>query len=192
VNKKEGLAYEALRVIRRLSDIEKKAKALALLPEQVKELRLREAIPILNEFLPWLEAHINTVPPKSLLGDAFQYTLNQWPKLMVYTQDGRLEISNNLLERIIKAFALSRRNWLFSDTVDGVIASARLFSLSTTCKHHNINPYAYFTAIFRELPSCQTVEDFEKLLPYTIDKKLLDSYLPDTRKSFAEIMKLQI
>lgn len=192
VNRKQGLAYQALRMIRQLSDIEKKAKAQNLSPEQIKELRLREAVPILNQFHAWLEANKDLVPPKSLLGDAIHYALNQWQKLLIYTTDGRLEISNNLLERNIKGFALSRKNFLFADTVEGVLALARLFSLIQTCKHHNINSYAYFTYILRQLPLCKTVEDFEKLLPYNIDKALLDQYLPDAHKTFAELMKLQI
>jgi hypothetical protein len=39
------------------------------------------------------------VLPDSNLGDVISYTLNQWDYLTRYTEDGRMPIDNNLLER---------------------------------------------------------------------------------------------
>ena len=39
--------------------------------------------------------------PKSPLGQAVSYTLNQWEKLNNYLLDGRLENNNNRMERAI-------------------------------------------------------------------------------------------
>lgn len=44
--------------------------------------------------------------PKSPLGQAVSYTLNQWPKLLMYLDDGRLENNNNRSERAIKPFVI--------------------------------------------------------------------------------------
>lgn len=57
--------------------------------------------------------------PDTKLGDAISYTLNQWEYLTRYTEDGRIPIDNNLLERDIRVFATGRKSWLFCDTVDG-------------------------------------------------------------------------
>ena len=54
------------------------------------------------------------VLPKTKLGEAILYTLNQWDKLIAYTQDGQLNIDNNRAERCIKPFVIGRKNWLFS------------------------------------------------------------------------------
>ncbi len=81
---------------------------------------------------------------KSPLGQAVSYTLNQWPKLMAYLQDGRLENNNNRTERAIKPFAIGRKGWLFADSVAGANAAAIIFSLVETCKQHNIEPYGWF------------------------------------------------
>jgi len=51
---------------------------------------------------------------------------NEWPKLVRYLEDGRLEIDNNLAENAIRPFVIGRKNWLFSDSVHGVKASANL------------------------------------------------------------------
>ncbi|MHC2491337.1 hypothetical protein ACVII0_005129 [Sinorhizobium meliloti] len=44
--------------------------------------------------------------PDSKIGDAVSYTLNQWEYLTRYTEDGRMSIDNNLLERDIRIFAM--------------------------------------------------------------------------------------
>lgn len=46
------------------------------------------------------------IPPKSLWGEAVNDTLNQWPKLIRFLDDGRYDISNNLSERGIKPFMI--------------------------------------------------------------------------------------
>ena len=121
------------------------------------------------------------IPPKSTLGGAITYALNQWEKLMVHFQDGRLENNNNRTERGIKPFALGRRNWLFSCSAEGAAASARIYSFIETCKFHDIDAYYYFAYVLREIPQCTTLEELEALLPYNIDKKLLHprNFIPE-------------
>jgi transposase len=67
-----------------------------------------ESKPILDKFTLWLEAQRVRVLPKGLLGTAITYCLNQWEKLNVFLQDGRLEIDNNRSERSIKPVVIGR------------------------------------------------------------------------------------
>src|SRR5690606_36410802 len=53
------------------------------------------------------------VRPKSLLGQAFTYTLGQWPALQVFCERGEIEIDNNRVENAIRPTALGKKNWLF-------------------------------------------------------------------------------
>ena len=109
------------------------------------------------------------MPPKSATGKALSYLHAQWDKLTAYLKDGRLEIDNNLCENAIRPFVVGRKNWLFSDSVAGVKASANLYSLIETAKAHDLEPYAYLREIFTRLPLATTVEDFEALLPGNIN-----------------------
>ena len=115
------------------------------------------------------------VLPKSPLGQAIQYGLNQWSKLIRYCDDGCLEIDNNADERAIRPFACGRRNWLFSDTPEGAHTNARFYSLIETCKLHGHEPYAYPKHIFKELPKAAGLEDYEALLPWNLDPGTLKS-----------------
>ncbi len=56
-----------------------------------------------------------------------------------------------LSDRAIKPFVCSRKNWLFANSIGGANASARLFSLIETAKANGLNPFTYFTHIFKDI-----------------------------------------
>jgi len=109
------------------------------------------------------------VPPRSALGKAMNYAHKQWPKLIVYVEDGRLGIENNLTENVIRPFVVGRRNFLFCDTVAGANASASLYSLIGTAKANDIEPYAYLRTVFTDSPQATSVDEIEALLPVPND-----------------------
>ena len=118
----------------------------------------------------WLDEIHPKVLPDSKLGDAVSYTLNQWEYLTRYTEDGRMPIDNNLLERDIRVFATGRKSWLFSDTVDGAKASAIVYSLMLTCRACGVEPLAYLRHVLTELPSRDDDADIDDLLPFNFPK----------------------
>ena len=117
----------------------------------------------------WLDRSIGQAPPGTLTGKALGYLNTQWPRLIRYLDDGRLEADNNLAENAIRPFVMGRKAWLFSDTPAGAEASARLYSLIETAKANAIEPYAYLRQVFTQLPKANTLADIEALLPYKID-----------------------
>ncbi len=168
-----GNAGSALKYIGKLYRIEKDARENELTPEQLYEKRQSLAVPILKEFKKWLDARVEKVPPKSLLGKAIHYTLSQWHRLTRYTKNGIIRPDNNLLENAIRPFVVGRKNWLFSDTVQGARASALIYSLIETAKSSGLEPYWYLKYLFERLPEAMTDDDFSALLPHRIDKDLI-------------------
>ncbi len=166
--KRNGKAQRGLSLIQKLYRIEKQTRTLS--PEARHDHRQRHARPVLENLRNWLDEALPQVPPTSATGKALNYLHNEWPKLMRYLDDGRLEIDNNLAENAIRPFVVGRKNWLFSDSVKGVRASANLYSLIETAKANGLEPYAYLRYLFTELPKAETVEAIEALLPGTIDK----------------------
>ena len=153
---------------------------IAKIEEDIKEIdsqnkqkiRTEKAKPILNELHDYLVSKEPHILPKSPLGQAVSYTLNQWPKLLIYLQDGRLENNNNRSERAIKPFVIGRKGWLFADSVAGANAAAIIYSFVETCKWHNIEPYEWFKYVLKNLPLCAE-NKYEELLPFNIDKNLM-------------------
>jgi len=168
---KEGVATHVIKLIAKLAAFEEEGKSVTLPEKQM--IRQNKSAPLLNELHQYLIDNQLRIPPKGLLGQAVSYTLNQWPKILNYLKDPRLDISNNLSERAIKPFVIGRKGWLFANSVAGANAAATIFSIIETCKHHKIEPYDYLRYVLNVLPQCQTIEDYEKLLPYKIDKNLL-------------------
>ncbi len=168
-NKKRGKAHRGLNLIRKLYRVEKKARKMK--PDERQAFRERHARPILDEIKSWLEQALPQVPPQSTTGQALHYLHNEWGKLIRYLDDGRLEIDNNLAENAIRPFVIGRKNWLFSDSVRGVKASAALYSLIETAKANGLEPYAYLRYLFAELPKAQTVGAVEALLPGNLKKE---------------------
>ena len=92
------------------------------------EKRLEQEKPVLDALLSWANEMQAKTAPKSALGRAIHYLLEQWPYLTRYLEDGRLELSNNRAERSIKPFVMGRKNWLFANTPGGAQASAVIYS----------------------------------------------------------------
>ncbi len=168
-----GNAGTALKYISKLYKIEKEARENDLTLDALYSERQLKALPILDEFKKWLDVRVEQVPPKSLLGRAINYTLNEWPKLIRYAQTGLVTPDNNSIENAIRPFVLGRKNWLFSDTPEGARAGAGIYSLVETAKANGHDPYWYLKYLFEHLPEAMTEEDFRALLPYNLQKNTM-------------------
>lgn len=104
------LAKTALSYFARLYEVERKVSELP--DEERKELRSNESMPLLLALKEWAEKALPTVPPKSKIGSALGYLLNEWPHLIRYCEEGFLKIDNNRAENAIRPFAVGRKNWL--------------------------------------------------------------------------------
>ncbi|UCH95743.1 MAG: transposase [Candidatus Aminicenantes bacterium] len=112
----------------------------------------------------WLQDLAPTVPPKGLLGNAVNYTLGQWPRLIKYLDNGILRMDNNLVENDIRPFVVGRKNWLFFDQPGGADAGAILYSLIVTAKANGLEPYQYLLYLFDKLPLAQSDEELKKTI----------------------------
>ena len=123
-----------------------------LTPEERYEKRLEQEKPVLDALLSWANETQAKTAPKSALGRAIHYLLEQWPYLTRYLEDGRLELSNNRAERSIKPFVMGRKNWLFANTPGGAQASAVIYSLIETAKENALDPYRYLLWVLQNAP----------------------------------------
>lgn len=165
---KTGKPQWAINHIKKLYRIETLHKDST--PEQRYAARQQQAKPLLEDFKTWLDKTAIHTPPKSKLGIAIAYCLNQWPKLTRYIEDGRLSIDNNRAERAVRPFAVGRKNWLFANTHTGADASAMLYSLVETAKANGLTPFDYLHYLFKELPKLKPGDDLDHLLPWNFAK----------------------
>jgi len=91
--------------------------------------------------------------PRSAMGKAIDYALGQWSSLLVFLDDGRLEIDNNLIENSIRPTAVGKKNWLFVGEAAAGERSAIIYTVIENCRRRGIDPFAYLQDIFTRLPS---------------------------------------
>ncbi|MCA9448930.1 MAG: IS66 family transposase [Candidatus Omnitrophica bacterium] len=156
-------SHTALAFIKELYRIEKEWRKVD--SETRAAARQAEALPILDKFKSWLEEQSGRVLPKSPMGEAIGYALNQWESLVVYTQDGALHPDNNFAERAMRHVVVGRLNWKFAGSDSGGARAAIIFSLVATCKLHGIDPFAYFRDVLEKLPS-HPINQIHELLPH--------------------------
>ena len=148
---KNAKASEGLDFCNRLYKLERKWHDLD--PKQRYEERLLHSKPLLEAFLVWLQETNEIAVPKSHLGKAVTYCLNQWKPLNTFLLDGRLPIDNNTAERSIKPFVICRKNFLFCNTPTGAKASAIAFSIVETAKENGLKPFDYIEYLLSALPN---------------------------------------
>ncbi len=165
--KGSGKADWALKHIQKLYRLETQLKDKTV--EERYITRQEKSVPLLSQLHTWLMKSAQQVLPKTKLGEAIQYCLNQWKKLERYTLDGLLSIDNNRAERGIKPFVIGRKNWLFSQTATGANASAVLYSIIETAKANDLNVFEYVMTCLDELS--QPDVNIEQLLPWQFAKR---------------------
>lgn len=163
-----SIAAQALTRIQKIYAVEKQIRHKP--PEIRKSEREKLSLPLLDDLYRWLVQVKDSLPPKSLTGRACAYLLDEWPFIIRFLEDGRLEVDTNWIERQIKPFVIGRKAWLFADTPNGAEASAILYSVIETCSLNNLDPFSWLRKAFTELPYAQTLADYEALLPWNFKK----------------------
>jgi transposase len=144
-------SHQALAYYRQLYELERRAKDFS----DAQRLQMRQdlAAPILGRFHQWLEPQRPEVLPKSPMGEALGYALNNWAALARYTEAGFLAIDINVAEREMKRVAVGRKNWLTVGSPRGGQTAAVLFSFTSTCQRLGVEPWAYLQDVLTRLPT---------------------------------------
>lgn len=150
--------------MQQLYKIEEQAREKQLSHTDRLALRQRLAIPLLEEMKQWLDNNLKEVLPKSPIGIAIQYSLARWDKLIIYAQEGKLEIDNNLVENAIRPIAIGRKNYLFAGSHEAAKRAGIIYSFITCCKKNGYDPYTWLEDTLTKLPDTKKSELY-KLLP---------------------------
>jgi transposase len=144
--------------IGQLYAVEKQLREQKAGPQLRAAVRTWQSRPILNRLRRALEVVRRRVLPKSLLGQAIDYTLSRWEALGRYEADGQLEIDNNLCENSIRPTAIGKKNFLFIGHPEAGQRSAVIYSVLGSCRRHGVNPAEYLQDVFERLPKAKTSE----------------------------------
>ncbi|MBK7760534.1 MAG: transposase [Deltaproteobacteria bacterium] len=135
------LAAEAMALIGVLFEIEREIKDADL--ETRRRRRDTDTRAALVKIHDWLTRHVHGARPRSAIGKAIQYTLNQWAALTVCADHPEIPIHNNTSELRLRQAVTGRKNYLFAGSEGGAASAAILYSLVASCRLHGLDPWAY-------------------------------------------------
>jgi transposase len=133
--------------------------------EHRRQERQQRSRPIVEALHDWLQVQVGRVPASSDLAKAIRYAIRHWPGLLVFLDDGRVEMDTNVVERAIRPHTLTRKNALFAGSDGG--ARALAMSLIQTAKLNGVDPMAWLTDVLERIVSGQTkAHELHTLLPW--------------------------
>ena len=160
---KSPLAREALERIGDIFAIEREINGLP--PEQRLAVRQARSVPLLADLKAFLDNSMMRISRKGELAKAIRYSLKLWPALCRFTEDGRLEMTNNAAERAIRPLTLGRRNWTFLGSDSGGDRAAVFYTIIQTCRLNDINPEAYLADVIGRIGD-HPANRIDELLPW--------------------------
>ena len=157
----KSAAHTGVVLCNEIFELDKNYKNLSI--KERFERRLSEIKPKLLAFFNWCGTVVTS--PKSKLGKAITYALNQKDRMMNVLKDGRLELTNNLAERGIKPLVIGRKNYLFSSSIQGAHSNTMIVSLVETAKANGLHPKKYLEYLLEHLPNRKNTP-LEAYLPW--------------------------
>ena len=158
-----AIAKQAIKPVGKLHAVEKEAKSKS--PEERVAIRQEKAKPVFDELEAWLQAQLPRLSGKTKLAEAIRYALNRMPKARACPGDGRLELDNNICERLIRPIAPGRKNDLFMGSVGGGKAAAIACTLVETARMNGVDPEAWLTWVLERLPD-HKINRIKELMPW--------------------------
>lgn len=165
-------ATKALTLIQKLYAVERRAREENLEPEAIKELRLKESLPVINEMGSWIFQEIKSTLPKSQIGKAMAYAMARWDALSAYLYDGNLQIDTNQCENALRAISLGRKNYLFAGSHEAAQRAAMIYSFFAICKKHEVNPYQWLKYTLENIMSINH-KKLKELYPQNYKQRML-------------------
>lgn len=159
------LALELLKLVRPLFAVERAARKAGDTAEQRLDRRRLFSVPLVARVRAWIDEHRGEIPPKTPLGRGLGYMHRQWARLTLFLEDGRIELTNNHVERALRKLVLGRKNWLFTWGDLGGERVAAILTIIATSIAHGLDPRGYLHEVVRRLIAGWKQSRLEELLP---------------------------
>ena len=127
--------------------VDREARQQRLSAEARLALRREHAESWAEEIRKECVALSKTALPKSALGQAVAYTLNQWTKLRRCFEHADVELSNNLAENSMRPVALGRKNWLHVGSAHAGPKVAAIVSVVESCRRLGVPVKQYLADV---------------------------------------------
>ncbi len=163
-------SLEALGFIGKIYRLEKCFKRLMLLPEKIREYRIRFTVPVFHKFKQWLDKQLHNpkILDDSIIGKAISYAHKEFDALKYIFDNGEYRVDNNAAERALRGTKLGMNNFLFFGNHKNAKRGAIIYTIVESCKMNDVNVFDYLTEVFSREP--KVGETWADLLPNKLNK----------------------
>ena len=135
--------------------------------DERRRVRQELSRPLVEAMHTWLNETLERISGRSTLAQAIRHACNHWSGLILFLEDGRLELDTNTVERAMRPVALGRKNALFAGADSGGHHWAIVATLIQTAKLNNLDPLAWLTNVLERIVSGRTKRnELDTLLPW--------------------------
>src|SRR5512144_54550 len=161
----DARAAVVVSLLREIYAVEAQARADGVDLDELRHRRQRDSRPLVDRVHLIIGDLAGRATPKSPLGKAVAYAVNQWSTLILFLDDPRVPLSNAHVERQQRRTAIGRKNFLFAGSDDGARRFAILHTLIVNCDLVGAPPFEYLRDIFRRLADDWPMSRIRELLP---------------------------
>ncbi|WGF90767.1 IS66 family transposase [Marinivivus vitaminiproducens] len=159
-----AIAEVGLRQIARLYRIEAEIRGRSAAERLA--VRRKRSRPLVEAFGTWLAEQRARISAKSRLAEKLAYFTNHWDGLLLFLDDGRVDIDTNAVENAIRPLTLNRKNALFAGHDEGGASWGRIASLIETAKLNAVNPFDYLKATLEALANGHPQSRLDELMSW--------------------------
>lgn len=163
----DARAAVVVSLIGKLYAVEATARTDGVDPPELLRRRQEQSKPIVDRLLRIIVDLHAVALPKSPLGKATTYAINQWETLVVFLDDPRVPLANAHVERHQRRTALVRKNSLFAGSDDGARRLAIIQTIVVLCELHNVSMFEYLRDVLANIASGWPQSRIDELLPDT-------------------------
>ena len=152
--------------MRRIDAIFAVARTLnGLPPAQRLAVRRQHVASLVAELETWMRASRGKLSRHNEVAKAMDYMLRRWATFTRFLHDGRICLSNNAAERVLRGIALGRRSWLFAGSNRGGERAAAMYSPLVTAKLNDVDPRAWLADVLARIND-HPASSLHELLPW--------------------------
>jgi transposase len=157
------IAFEAVRKFDAIFMLERSINGLS--PAERVTARRRDIAPLVNELIEWMKRERAKLSRHNEVAKAMDYMLKRIDVFTRFLDDGRICLSNNAAERVLRGIALGRKSWLFAGSDRGGERAAVMLTLIHTAKLNGVDPQAWVADVLARIAD-HKINDLAALLPW--------------------------
>jgi transposase len=157
------IAFQAVQKFDAIFALERSINGLS--PEPRVTARRKDIAPLVHDLIDWMQRERGKLSRHNEVAKAMDYMLKRIGVFTRFLEDGRICLSNNAAERVLRGIALGRKSWLFAGSDRGGERAAIMLTLIHTAKLNALDPQAWIADVLARIAD-HKISDLATLLPW--------------------------